>query len=277
MPESGPTREPHLDALPAVRAALLLVAVAASYYLGARLGFVLRFPPATTSVIWPPNALLTAILLLTPPGRWWTCVLAVLPAHVLVEAQAGFSPGLIAALFVTNCLEAILAAGAVHLWSDDPVRFDTLHRVTVFVLGAVLMAPLVTTFADAAAVHWLQGEPYQLVWLRRLFSNTLSQLTLVPSLVLLISRGATWLRTSSARDRIAAGLLALGIASVGGVVFTGYERGPRSCRAGPTPRCRSCCLSFLSPPSVSGRGEPVSPCWPRPSWPSAARFTDGPP
>jgi two-component system sensor kinase FixL len=242
MIESGTRRELHLEGpwltgrstgSRVGRSALLLVAVAASYYLGARLGFVLRFPPATTSVIWPPNAFLTAVLLLTPPRRWWTCILAVLPAHILVEAQAGFSAGLIAALFVTNCLEAILAAGAVWRWSDDPGRFDTLHRVTVFVLGAVLMAPLVTTFADAAAVHWWQGEPYDLVWLRRIFSNTLSQLTLVPSLVLLISRGPTWLRRSSTRDRFEAALMALGIASVGGVVFTGYEPGSPFLPGGP--------------------------------------------
>jgi integral membrane sensor domain MASE1 len=143
----------------AVHAALLLAAVPVGYYLGARLGFVLRFPPATTSVIWPPNAFLTAVLLLTPPRRWWLCILAALPAHVLVQAQAGFSPTLMAALFVTNCLEAVVAAGSVHLWSDDPERFDTLHRVTVFVAGAVLLAPFVTSFADAAVVHWLQGEP----------------------------------------------------------------------------------------------------------------------
>ena len=37
-----------------------LAGVAAAYYVGAVVGFVLRFPPATTSVLWPPNAILTA-------------------------------------------------------------------------------------------------------------------------------------------------------------------------------------------------------------------------
>ena len=76
------------------RTLLLLLAVGAAYYLGARLGFVLRFPPATTSVIWPPNALLTAALLLTPPAPLVAVLFAaVLPAHLLVEIQAGFSTG----------------------------------------------------------------------------------------------------------------------------------------------------------------------------------------
>src|SRR5215475_4777955 len=50
------------------RTPLLAAAVAVAYYGGAQLGFVLRFPPAITSVIWPPNSLLTAVLLLTPPA-----------------------------------------------------------------------------------------------------------------------------------------------------------------------------------------------------------------
>ena len=37
------------------RVAVLVVSVAVAYYLGARVGFVLRFPPATTSLLWPPT------------------------------------------------------------------------------------------------------------------------------------------------------------------------------------------------------------------------------
>src|SRR5262249_33529394 len=144
-----------------------LLGVAATYALGAQIGFLLRFPPATTSLIWPPNALLTAVLLMTPPQRWWLCVAAVLPVHVLVALAAGFSLPFVLVLFATNWLEALVAAGVVLRWSDNPVRFDTLHRVIVFVGGAVFLAPLVSSFPDAAAVHYFQGESVKLVFLRR--------------------------------------------------------------------------------------------------------------
>ena len=151
------------------RTLLLLLAVGASYYLGARLGFVLRFPPATTSVIWPPNALLTAALMLTPPRRWWLVLFAAaLPAHLLVEIQAGFPVALLVPLFFTNSLEAVVAAAATRRWSDGEVRFDSLQRVLAFVAGAVFLAPLVSTFPDAAVVHFVQGEPFGLVCLRRI-------------------------------------------------------------------------------------------------------------
>src|SRR2546422_11371310 len=50
--------------------AVTLLAVAIAYYVGAELGFILRFPPTTPSVLWPPNSILTATLLLTPVRRW---------------------------------------------------------------------------------------------------------------------------------------------------------------------------------------------------------------
>ena len=83
-----------------------------------------------------------------------------------------------------------------------------------------------------------QGEPYRLVWLRRIFSNTLSQLTLVPSLVLLVARGARWLRESSLRARVEAGLLALGLTWWAASSSRPTARCPPSCPVGSTPRCR---------------------------------------
>jgi integral membrane sensor domain MASE1 len=204
-------------------AARLLLVVGATYYLGARIGFALRFPPATTSVIWPPNALLTATFLLVPPRRWWLCLAAALPAHVIAETQAGLAPALIGTLFVTNCLEAILGAGLVRLWSDEPAVFDTLQRVIVFVAGAVFLAPLASTFPDAAAVHFLRGESFGLVCLRRFVSNSLSELTLVPCAVLVVNHGVEWVRGSTRRLRIEASLFALGLVAMSLLVFRDYQ------------------------------------------------------
>src|SRR5438094_7819742 len=67
------------------RPAATLLAVAVAYYVGAQLGFILRFPPTTPSVLWPPNSILTATLLLTPVRRWWLYLLAALPAHLAAE------------------------------------------------------------------------------------------------------------------------------------------------------------------------------------------------
>ena len=97
-----------------LRTAARALLVCVGYYVGANLGFILRFPPATPSVMWPPNAILTATLLLTPPRRWWIYLLAAFPAHLVAELGAGLPTSLVLALFATNCSEALLAAAGVR-------------------------------------------------------------------------------------------------------------------------------------------------------------------
>src|SRR5215469_16861832 len=52
------------------------------YFVGARLGFALTFGPHAVAVMWLPNSILLASLLLTPAKFWWLVVLSVLPAHL---------------------------------------------------------------------------------------------------------------------------------------------------------------------------------------------------
>src|SRR2546429_9261052 len=95
------------------RAATLL-AVAVAYYVGAQLGFILRFPPTTPSVLWPPNSILTAALLLTPVRRWWRPQLAAL-SPPLAAAPPPVPPLPLFCLFAAT-LSAALRAAAVRRW-----------------------------------------------------------------------------------------------------------------------------------------------------------------
>lgn len=201
----------------ATAATALLVAVA--YYVGANFGFFLRFPPSTPSVLWPPNTILTATLLLTPPRRWWIYLLAALPAHLGAELDMEWPASLVLALFVTNCSEALIAAAGVRWFSDAPGRFDTLRRATVFIVAAGLVAPFVSSFADAAAVTAVQGEPYWLVWRMRFFSNVLTELMLGPAIIMAVTAGPAWLRGASRARRLEAALLAVALVIVGAWVF----------------------------------------------------------
>ena len=85
------------------------------YVVGAALGLALRFPPATTSVLWPPNAILAATLLLAPFSLWPASFLGTFTAHLLVQLYLGWHLTLILPLFVTNCFEAIIAAGGARI------------------------------------------------------------------------------------------------------------------------------------------------------------------
>jgi len=132
-----------------LRLAALSAFVAVSYYLGSLLGLVLRVPPETTSVLWPPNAILTAALLLTPsPRRWWIYLAAAFPAHLAVQLGTGWPRAMILALYFTNCSEALIAAGCLRRLDPMRVRFDTLKGMASFLVAAVLVAPLLSSFDD---------------------------------------------------------------------------------------------------------------------------------
>ena len=193
----------------------IVLGAGGSYYLGSIVGLLLRLPPATPSVIWPPNSLLTSALLLVPTRRWHLVLIPVLVAHLAVQLRTEWPLLLVLLLFLTNSAEAIMTAGGLRLLSDAPTRFDTPRRLSILVM-VVVGATALSSFADAAAVHWLVGEPYWTVWRNRLFSNILAQLTFVPAVVGVATglprwiRGMSWIRVAEA-SVLAAGLLVMGL------------------------------------------------------------------
>ena len=205
------------------RTAGIALLVSAAYYLGARLGLVLKFAAITPSVLWPPNAILTAVLLLTPARRWWIYLLAALPAHLFVEMQARFPTPLILALFITNCSEALVAATFVRGLSAGEAIFNTLRGVVVFIIGAGFVAPFVSSFPDAAAMATFRGEDYWLDWRTRFFANTLAELTLVPVLVMVVRGGRARIRNLTQWGVLEGIWFWTGFLIVGFIVFLGAE------------------------------------------------------
>jgi two-component system, LuxR family, sensor kinase FixL len=198
----------------------IAVIVCAGYYFGSILGLLLRVPPATPSIIWPPNAILTAALVLVSPRRWWIVLLPVLPVHLAVELQTGWPLSMILALYVSNCTEAVVSAGTVWMLSDEPKRFDTPRRLLILFLAVGVSAP-VSGFLDAAAVAWFAGEPYWTVWNQRLFSNILAQLTIVPAVVGVVTRLPRWAQTWSWERIAEAAAVGTGLVVMGSSDFAG--------------------------------------------------------
>jgi signal transduction histidine kinase/integral membrane sensor domain MASE1 len=200
---------------PLLKAVSLGLFVAAAYYAGTLVGLALKLPEATPSVMWPPNAILTSVLLLTRQAWWPIVLLSALPPHVALESGAGWPLALVLTLFATNCSEALIAAGGLRWLSDAPTRFDSLRRVGVFVSVAVIAAPFLSTFLDAGAVSWFSAEPFWQVWRSRLFSNSLTALAVIPAFVMVGTSSLTWLRTATRAQHLEAALLAASMVIAG--------------------------------------------------------------
>jgi PAS domain S-box-containing protein len=211
---------------------LVALSVCLAYYFGAKVGFALTFQPHPISTLWPPNAILLAALLLTPPRAWAWLLLAAFPAHLAVELQSGVPLAMVLCWFVSNCSEALIGAIGVRRLIEGPLRFDSFRHVSVFVVFGAFLAAFLSSFLDAAFVKlvgWGHGT-YGELWRLRFFSNVLANMTLVPVIVTWATRGLTFVRSASFRDWIEPSLLTLGLLAVSIVVFSPQESG-----ADPTP------------------------------------------
>ena len=208
----------------------LLVGIA--YYIGTRIGFALTPIGQPNSTFWPPNAVLLAAFLLAPRRIWWTFLLAVLPAHLLAQLQIGVPLATAAGWFITNTSEALIGAFCITQLAPKDRVFESVRGVFLFVVFGVLLAPLITSFLDAAAVvitGW--GRNYWPLETERFWTNALAELTIVPLVVLGISNWPSWIRKATPARCWEAAMLSTGIVAVSLFVFTSQPISPASAPA----------------------------------------------
>jgi PAS domain S-box-containing protein len=197
--------------------------VFAGYYLGCKVGFSLTFKPHPVSVLWPPNSVLVAALLLTQPRNWWVVLLAALPAHLAAQWQSQVPPLMILCWFISNSCEAIIGAGLMRYLVGGPVRFTRLRNIGLFCLCIVFIGPFLSSFLDAAFVlwnRWGQDGYWELIRIR-LSSNAVSALIIVPLIVTWVTNGVQSVRAASRSLYVEACALFLGLLAVSYVVL--YE------------------------------------------------------
>jgi two-component system, LuxR family, sensor kinase FixL len=204
----------------------IALSVALAYYLGAKIGFALTLRPHPVSVLWPPNSILLAALLLAPVRVWWVILLAAFPVHLAAQLQSSVPPTMILCWFISNSCEALIGAGCVRYLIDRPVRFDRLGNVGVFIFFAAFLAPFLSSFVDAAfvAINHFGEDSYWQVWRIRFTSNILAALTLVPLIVTWVADGIAWLWKVQRAQFLEAALLLVALLSVNAIVF--YKLGP---------------------------------------------------
>src|SRR5205814_2962156 len=202
--------------------------VFAGYYLGCKIGFALTLKPHPVSVLWPPNSVLVASLLLTPPRSWWFVLLAAFPAHLAAQLQSDVPPLMIMCWFISNASEAVIGAGLMYYLVGGQVRFKSVRSVGIFCLTVVFIGPFLSSFLDAAFVrwnHWGQGGYWELFRIR-FASNVLAALTVTPTIVTWATTGIAWLRKTQPWYHLEASVLFLGLLCVSFIVL--YKSGSQA-------------------------------------------------
>src|SRR5439155_5877690 len=182
--------------------------------------------PHPVSVLWPPNSILIAALLLTPPRIWWFVLLAAFPPHWAAQLQSHVPPLMILCWFISNSCEAVIGAGLTRYLVGGPIRFRSLRNASIFCLCVAFIGPFLSSFLDAAFVvwnHWGQGSYWELIRIR-FSSNALAALIVVPLIVTWATNGISALRKARLSRYLEATALFLGLLAVSHAVL--YQFGP---------------------------------------------------
>jgi PAS domain S-box-containing protein len=161
----------------------LLVAVACGA--GARVGTAVRFPSTGTAFLFLPYAVLAAALILSPPRRWWLYLLAAGAGDLGPHLSGGAPLSFVVLAELANWSRALVAAIGMRRFIAANDRLDTLLSMSIFLLIAGLLAPLVGAILGAATVALHHGLDHYVPAFRAwLVSNGITGLTVLPVILL---------------------------------------------------------------------------------------------
>jgi PAS domain S-box-containing protein len=168
------------------------VLVFCAYCLGAEAAFFIgTLSDKIFAPFWPPNTVLMCALLFVAPQRRWICIVAAIPAHVIVESRIGMPIAALAVAFVTNASIAALSAAAIKRFLNPSPWFGNFNKAAIYIVVVGIGIPA-TVALGGALVPMLGGghRPYWTYWGQWLASNALGNLTLGPIALLAFSEGA---------------------------------------------------------------------------------------
>jgi PAS domain S-box-containing protein len=193
------------------RVALALTA-ALLYYAGALLGMASRFPESAVSAIWPPNAILLALLLLVPRNRWWIILAAAIPAHIAALWDAGFTWWRLPWQLTHNFALVVSVGLGLCALNRERSPFGALRDLLGYVLVAVVVGPALIAWVAPTTVLALltpERESALSAWRQTALSNAVALLTLTPALYLSLLHGRDWLRRSTGPRMLEAAAIGL--------------------------------------------------------------------
>ena len=206
---------------------LVIVGVAAVYFLAGRLGLYFAFVHASASPVWPPTGIALAALLLLGLRVWP----AIFVGAFLVNFTTSGWPLTSLGIAGGNTLEAVVGAYLVNRFANGPLAFQRSHDIFKFAALAALLSTSVSATIGVASLA-LGGHAawakYTTIWLTWWLGDAVGTLVVAP--LLLLWRQREDFRILRRRPGEAA-LLALAILLTGWAVFgnlapVGLRNGP---------------------------------------------------
>src|SRR5262245_20306272 len=150
---------------------------------GNEVGSLLRYPDIGAAILFPPYAALTAALLVCPRRHWIWYILVGSAAHFMTHWPQ-WSLSWVMFADAANIARALTAAILLRALLGDSLRLDSIRRLLLFGIAAVLVAPAAgATIGAANVVAHGASETYWRPWIGWFTSNALTGLAMLPACI----------------------------------------------------------------------------------------------
>ncbi|MBB4860227.1 diguanylate cyclase (GGDEF)-like protein [Novosphingobium chloroacetimidivorans] len=177
------------------------------------------------ATFWPANAVLTAMLLLSPRSKWWQIVASGFVANAAANLVTRGSVAGPLLYGLSNVLEVLIVSLAVGGKGRSTVILSAPSTLLRFVLVAGLLAPLASGIVGAATAYLLFGQELERAFATWVLSDALGLLIFTP-VFLALFRGdfCDWYRSTSRLRHVEALAHLAATASIATLVFFGAQR-----------------------------------------------------
>jgi diguanylate cyclase (GGDEF)-like protein/PAS domain S-box-containing protein len=202
----------RLSSKPAVLAAL-----AAAYFVVAKLSLHLALVNPSATAVWPPTGIALAALLVLGYRVWPAILVGAFLANVTTAGSIATSIG----IGFGNTLEALVGAYLVNRFAGGRHAFERARNIFKFALLAALISTAVsatigvTSLSLGGFASWSDFKP---IWITWWLGDASGDLVVAPALLLWsMARPLRW----NPRKSVETALVALSLVLVGAIVFTG--------------------------------------------------------
>jgi diguanylate cyclase (GGDEF)-like protein len=196
----------------------MIAALAAVYFIAAKLGLRLAFVNASATAVWPPTGIAIAAVLLLGTDAWPAIFIGAFAVNMLTAGSIATSFG----IATGNTLEALAAAWLVNHYGGGRSSFEHPEGVFRFALFAGLVATIIsptigiTGLALAGFAPW---SNFGHIWTTWWLGDAVGALVVAPVILLWNKWPRSWWSPARAREAAAMYITLIGI---GALVFGGF-------------------------------------------------------
>lgn len=166
-----------------LHSASVILAVAAVYFVAAKIGLNLAFVNASATAVWPPTGIALAALLVLGHRVWPGVLLGAFLANITTAGGVTTS----SAIAAGNTLEGLLGAFLVRRYASGTRVFEKPHDIFRFAIFAGVLATMVSATVGVTSLvlgGLAPGSEYLAIWLTWWMGDASGALIVAPLLIL---------------------------------------------------------------------------------------------